>query len=143
MIAGVLKDFLGNVSWGNLDYLLFDLPPGTGDAPLTVMQTVPLDGIIMVASPQELTAGIVEKAINMAQTMNTKVTGIVENMSYYKCPECGRIEKLFGEGKTEYLAKKYGLDVIAKIPIDPQLSRLCDLGLIEEYEIDHFSELEL
>lgn len=143
MIAGVLKDFLGNVSWGNLDYLIFDLPPGTGDAPLTVMQTVPLDGIVMVASPQELTASIVEKAINMAYTMNTKIIGLVENMSYYKCPDCGRVDKLFGEGKSEHLAKKYNLNLIAKIPIDPQLARLCDRGLVEEYEVDHFSEFEL
>ncbi len=136
MISKVLRDYLAHVSWGRLDYLIIDMPPGTGDVPITVMQEVPLDGVIMVATPHDLTASIVERAINMARTMNSEVTGIVENMSYFRCPDCGRIAR-FGKG-ADLLAKKYGLEIIAKIPLEEKLSVFCDSGLIEEYDEDYF-----
>ncbi len=136
MISKVLRDYLAYVSWGRLDYLIIDMPPGTGDVPITVMQEVNLDGVIMVATPHDLTASIVERAINMARTMNTDVLGIVENMSYYQCPECGRVAR-FGKG-SDLLAKKYGLKIIAKIPLEEKLSTFCDSGLIEEYDKDFF-----
>lgn len=141
MIAGVMKDLLGKTDWGELDYLLFDLPPGTGDAPLTLMQTVKLDGVVMVASPTELTSLIVEKALNMAKMMNTEVSGIVENMSYFRCPHCGEISHIFGKDKAKGLAEKYGLRVLAEIPIDPELAELSDMGEIESYEKDYFEDV--
>ncbi len=138
MISKVLRDYLAHVSWGRLDYLIVDMPPGTGDVPITVMQEIDLDGVIMVATPHDLTASVVERAINMARTMNTEVLGIVENMSYFKCPDCGRIAK-FGRG-SELLARKYGLKIIAKIPLEEKLSAYCESGLIEEYGEDHFRD---
>jgi len=138
MISKVLRDYLAHVSWGRLDYLIVDMPPGTGDVPITVMQEIDLDGVIMVATPHDLTASVVERAINMARTMNTEVLGIVENMSYFKCPDCGRIAK-FGRG-SELLARKYGLKIIAKIPLEEKLSAYCESGLIEEYGEDYFGE---
>lgn len=143
MITGVMKDLLGKTDWGELDYLLFDLPPGTGDAPLTLMQTVRLDGVVMVASPTELTSLIVEKALNMAKMMNTEVTGIVENMSYFRCPHCGEVSHIFGKDKAKRLAEKYGLKVLAEIPIDPELAELSDMGEIESYEKDYFEDVSL
>ncbi|WP_456368468.1 Mrp/NBP35 family ATP-binding protein [Geoglobus sp.] len=143
MITGVMKDLLGKTDWGELDYLLFDLPPGTGDAPLTLMQTVKLDGVVMVASPTELTAVIVEKALNMAKMMNTDVTGIVENMSYFRCPHCGEVSYIFGREKAKKLADRYGLKVLAEIPIDPELAELSDMGEIESYEKDYFEDVSL
>ncbi len=138
MISKVLRDYLAHVSWGRLDYLIVDMPPGTGDVPITVMQEIDLDGVIMVATPHDLTASVVERAINMARTMNTEVLGIVENMSYFKCPDCGRIAK-FGRG-SELLARKYGLKIIAKIPLEEKLSAYCESGLIEEYGEDYFGD---
>ncbi len=138
MISKVLRDYLAHVSWGRLDYLIVDMPPGTGDVPITVMQEIDLNGVIMVATPHDLTASVVERAINMARTMNTEVLGIVENMSYFKCPDCGRIAK-FGRG-SELLARKYGLKIIAKIPLEEKLSAYCESGLIEEYGEDHFGD---
>ncbi|NOY11563.1 MAG: Mrp/NBP35 family ATP-binding protein [Archaeoglobi archaeon] len=143
MITGVMKDLLGKTDWGELDYLLFDLPPGTGDAPLTLMQTVKLDGVVMVASPTELTSLIVEKALNMAKMMNTEVSGIVENMSYFRCPHCGEVSYIFGRDKAKRLAEKYGLKVIAEIPVDPELAELSDVGEIESYERDYFEDVSL
>ncbi|AIY90786.1 Mrp/NBP35 family ATP-binding protein [Geoglobus acetivorans] len=143
MIAGVIKDLLGKTNWEGMDYLLFDLPPGTGDAPLTLMQTAKLDGVVMVASPTELTSIIVEKALNMANMMNTKVVGLVENMSFFKCPHCGEISHIFGKHRARKLAEKYGLEVLAEIPIDPELAELSDLGEIESYETDYFREITL
>lgn len=143
LIAGAFREILSHVSWGELDFLLFDLPPGTGDVPLTVMQTLKLDGVIMVSSPQELTALIVEKAINMANSLKTRVIGIVENMSFYKCPNCGQINRLFGDNRAKDLAEKYGLEVIAEIPVDPQLAKMCDSGMLEKYEFDPFINFDL
>ncbi len=141
MITKVLEDFVAHTSWGNLDYLIVDMPPGTGDVPITVLQDIPLDGTIMVATPHDLTASIVERAINMARTMDTEVLGIVENMSYYRCPECGRIAR-FGSS-TSLLARKYGLKVIASIPLEEDLARYCDAGIVEEYKTDYFEGSEL
>ncbi|WP_456330423.1 Mrp/NBP35 family ATP-binding protein [Archaeoglobus sp.] len=138
LIAGMIREFLGRVAWGELDYLLIDLPPGTGDAPLTVMQDAKPTGVVVVSTPQELTAVIVEKAINMAEETNTSVLGLVENMSYFICPNCGHKSYIFGEGKGETLAKKYNIGFIASIPIDQELLKLADSGRIEEYEKDWF-----
>ncbi len=143
LISGVLKDLLAKTDWGILDYMIFDLPPGTGDIPITLMQSVQLDGVIMVASPNELTSLIVEKALNMAKKMEAPVIGIVENMSYYKCPKCGHVAHIFGERKAKNLAEKYGLKVIAEIPIDPELAELSDMGEIESYEKDYFSDIRI
>ncbi|RLI86312.1 MAG: ATP-binding protein [Archaeoglobales archaeon] len=133
-----MRSFLGSVDWGDIDYLLFDMPPGTGDAILTVMDFVDLDGLIMVTIPQDLSAMIVEKAINMAKKMDTEVLGLVENMSYFECPKCGEKFYLFGERKGAELARKYGIDYIAEIPIDLELADYAERGRIEDYEVDYF-----
>jgi len=118
LIAGMIREFLGRVAWGELDYLLIDLPPGTGDAPLTVMQDAKPNGVVVVSTPQELTSVIVEKAVNMAEETNTDILGIVENMSYYVCPNCGNKSYIFGKGKAAMLARKYNIGFVAEIPID-------------------------
>ncbi len=138
LIAGMIREFLGRVAWGNLDYLLIDLPPGTGDAPLTVMQDAKPNGAVIVSTPQELTATVVEKAINMAEETETAVLGLVENMSYFECPNCGHKSYLFGEGKASELARKYKIEYVIEIPVDSELLSLSDLGRIEEYEVDWF-----
>ena len=115
-----------------MDYLFVDMPPGTGDVPLTVFQSIPLDGIIIVTSPQELVSMIVAKAVNMAKMMNIPILGIVENMSYVKCPDCGKEIKIFGESHVEQTAEKYGLKVLAKCPIDPDAAAKCDAGRVED-----------
>ncbi len=131
VIAGTVKQFWTDVVWGDLDCMLIDCPPGTGDVPLTIFQSIPLDGIIVVTSPQELVSMIVSKAVNMAKLMNIPIIGIVENMSYVKCPDCGREIKVFGESKIDEVAKDFGLPVLAKLPMDPSLSAMCDAGTIE------------
>ena len=122
------------------------MPPGTGDVPLTIFQSIPLDGLILVTSPQELSNMIVSKAVNMAKMMNIPIIGIIENMSYYKCPDCGKEYKVFGDSHVEETAEKYGLKVLAKIPIDPKLAALSDKGMIELMENDYldsaFEEIE-
>ncbi len=143
LIAGVLREFLGRVAWGELDYLFVDLPPGTGDAPLTIMQDAKPTGVVVVSTPQELTSVIVEKAINMAEETETSVLGIVENMSYFVCPNCGHKSHIFGDGKASTLAKKYGIKQVAEIPIDTELLKLADAGKIEEYEKDWFASFNL
>ena len=137
VIAGMVKQFWTDVSWGDVDYLFVDMPPGTGDVPLTVFQTLPVDGIIVVASPQELVSMIVAKAVKMAQMMNVPILGVVENMSYVKCPDCGKEIKIFGESHVNEIAAKYGLPVLARMPIDPKLASLADAGKIEEFEGDY------
>lgn len=132
MIAGVVKQFWTDVIWGDVDYLFLDMPPGTGDVPLTVFQSIPLDGIIIVTSPQELVSLIVKKAYNMAKEMNIPILGIIENMSFLKCPDCGKEIKLFGESKIDTVAESLGLPVLAKLPIDPEFAELCDRGEIEK-----------
>ncbi|MGE5632953.1 MAG: Mrp/NBP35 family ATP-binding protein [Caulobacteraceae bacterium] len=131
LITSTIKQFYTDVTWGDLDFLLIDLPPGTGDVPLTIMQSIPVDGIIIVSSPQELVQLIVRKSINMAIIMNTKVVGIVENMSYVICPHCKEEIKVFGESGIEDLAKDMGLDLLVRLPIDPEFAKLSDEGKIE------------
>jgi len=138
LIAGMIREFLGRVAWGELDYLLIDLPPGTGDAPLTVMQDAKPNGAVIVSTPQELTASVVEKAITMAEQTKTAVMGIVENMAYFECPNCGERSYIFGQGKASELARKYKIEYLYEIPIDSELLRLSDLGRVEEYEPDWF-----
>ena len=136
VIAGAVKQFWTDVIWDDVDYMFVDMPPGTGDVPLTVFQSLPIDGIVIVTSPQELVSMIVAKAVNMAKMMNIPVIGIVENMSYLECPDCGKKISVFGESHVEETAEKYGLEVIGKLPIDPKLAAACDAGLIELFEGD-------
>ena len=136
VIGGVVQQFWGDVLWQDVDYMFVDMPPGTGDVALNVFQTLPIDGVIIVASPQELVSMVVEKAVKMAQMMHIPILGLVENMSYVSCPDCGKKIYLFGEGKTEEAAAKYGLPLLAKMPIDPALARLVDEGNIESFEGD-------
>ncbi len=141
VIAGTVKQFWTDVIWGDVDFMFVDMPPGTGDVPLTVFQSIPVDGIIIVTSPQDLVSMIVEKAVNMAKLMNIPVLGLVENMSYFTCPDCGKQIKLFGESHVEEIAARHGLDVIGRIPIDPALAHFCDEGKIELAEADFMKEL--
>ena len=134
VIGGVVQQFWGDVLWNDVDYMFVDMPPGTGDVALNVFQTLPVDGVIIVASPQELVGMVVEKAVKMAQMMNIPVVGLVENMSYLTCPDCGKKIYLFGEGKTEEAAAKYGVPLLAKMPIDPELAKLTDDGSVELYQ---------
>ena len=126
VIAGAIKQFWTDVIWGNVDYMFVDMPPGTGDAPLTVFQSLPLDGILIVTSPQELVGMIVSKAVEMAKMMDVPVLGLVENMSYVKCPDCGREIHVFGESHIDEVAAKYGLKVLGKLPMEPKLAAACD-----------------
>lgn len=134
LITGTIKRFWTDVSWGELDVLLVDLPPGTGDAPLTVMQSLPLDGVVMVSTPQKLAVGVVKKAINMAKRMGVPVLGLVENMSYVECGQCGDKMYLFGPSSGGQLAEEFGLPFLGAVPVDPLLVELTDRGRIEEYE---------
>lgn len=133
IIANTVKQFWTDVIWENVDYMFIDMPPGTGDVPLTVFQSIPIDGIIIVTSPQELVSMIVSKAVKMAEMMNVPILGIVENMSYFKCPDCDKEHKIFGESHIEQIADKYGIKVISKLPIDPKIALSCDKGMIELY----------
>ncbi len=137
VIAGTVKQFWTDVIWKDVDYMFVDMPPGTGDVPLTVFQSLPLDGIVIVTSPQELVSMIVTKAVNMAKLMDIPILGIVENMSYVECPDCGRKINVFGESKTDAVAAEFGLKVLAKLPLDPVLAGYCDNGLIELFEGDY------
>ena len=134
VIAGVVKQFWQEVIWNDVDFMFVDMPPGTGDVPLTVFQTIRLDGIIIVASPQELVSLIVEKAVKMAKMMNVPILGIVENMSYVECPDCGKQIKLYGDSHIDEIAKTYGLEVLAKLPVVPELAKQVDAGLVELFE---------
>lgn len=134
LIAGTVKQFWTEVIWGNIDYMFIDMPPGTGDVPLTVFQSLPVDGVIIVASPQELVGMIVEKAVNMAKMMNIPVLALVENMSYIVCPDCGKEHSVFGKSNIDSIAQKYGVKTVAKLPIDPRLSAACDAGMIELFD---------
>ncbi|MBQ5798504.1 MAG: Mrp/NBP35 family ATP-binding protein [Clostridia bacterium] len=136
VIAGAVKQFWTDVIWNDVDYMFVDMPPGTGDVPLTVFQSIPLDGIIVVTSPQELVSMIVTKAVKMAAMMNVPVLGLVENYSYLECPDCKKQIKVFGESHIDEIADKFGLEVLAKIPIDPELASVCDKGLVELFEGD-------
>ncbi len=134
VIAGVVKQFWTDVIWKDVDYLFVDMPPGTGDVPLTVFQSLPVDGIVIVTSPQELVSMIVEKAVKMAQLMNIPIIGIIENMSYFECPDCGKRHSIYGESHIEDIAAQYNIPVLAKLPIDPELTKHCDNGTIELFE---------
>ena len=131
IIANTVKQFWTDVIWNDVDYMFVDMPPGTGDVPLTVFQSIPLDGIIIVTSPQELVSMIVSKAVNMAKMMNVPIIGIVENMSFVKCPDCGKMINVFGESHLEQTAEKFGLKVLGKCPIDPEVGKNFDAGLAE------------
>ena len=139
VISGTVKQFWTDVIWKDVDYMFVDMPPGTGDVPLTVFQSIPLDGIIVVASPQELVSMIVEKAVKMAEMMNVPIIGLVENMSYFKCPDCGREHKIFGDSHIDEIAKEYNTRVLAKVPMDNELAKSVDTGTIELFVGDWFS----
>ncbi len=136
VIAGTVKQFWTEVIWNDVDFMFVDMPPGTGDVALTVFQSLPLDGIIVVASPQDLVSMIVKKALNMANMMNIPVLGLVENMSYLECPDCGKKISVFGQSHIDETAKECGTEVLAKLPINPKLASACDAGLIELFEGD-------
>ncbi len=139
VIAGAVKQFWTDVIWQDIDYMFVDMPPGTGDVPLTVFQSIPLDGIIIVTSPQELVSMIVEKAVNMAKIMNVPILGIIENMSYFQCPNCNERHKIYGESHIDEVAKKNGTNVLAKLPIDPNLAKAVDNGQVEDFSGDYMN----
>lgn len=141
IIAGTVKQFWTDVVWQGVDYMFVDMPPGTGDVPLTVFQSLPIDGIVVVTTPQDLVSMIVEKAVNMAKLMKVPVIGLVENMSYYRCPHCGEESEIFGASHVDEIAAKHDIPVAARLPIDPKLAAACDAGLIELYEGDWLNAL--
>lgn len=144
IIAGVVKQFWTDVIWGDVDYMFVDMPPGTGDVPLTIFQSLPVDGIIIVTSPQDLVSMIVAKAVKMAEMMNIPIIGIVENMSYAECPDCGKKINIFGESKLEEVAEEYNLRILGRLPIDTRLAKACDKGAIELYDgnwLDNATEI--
>lgn len=134
MIAGAVKQFWTDVIWGNVDYMFIDMPPGTGDVSLTVFQSLKVDGIIVVTSPQELVSMIVSKAVKMAEMMNIPVIGIIENMSYFECGDCNTKHQIFGESHIEDVSQKLNVKVLGKLPIDPRFATACDRGMIEQFE---------
>lgn len=140
LIAGTVKQFWSDVVWGDIDYMFIDMPPGTGDVPLTVFQSLPVDGIVVVTSPQDLVSLIVKKAANMARMMHIPILGLVENMSYYKCPDCGRVEEIFGKSRLPQVAGEMGLEILGRMPIDSRLAALCDEGSIERADVDYLNE---
>ena len=135
VITGILNQFHSETNWEDLDYLLIDMPPGTSDVFLTVMQSFSLDGIVTVSAPQELVAMIVGKAVNLAHNMDVPVLGLVENMAYFKCDECGKEHFVYGEPQGKAVAKRYQIPSFATLPIDPAFARLCDEGKVEDYEV--------
>jgi Mrp family chromosome partitioning ATPase len=141
LIAGAVTQFWTDVVWKDLDLLFIDMPPGTGDVPLTVFQSIPLAGVVVVTTPQDLVKMVVEKAVNMANAMHVPVLGIVENMSYLSCPDCGKKIELFGQSKAAALANEYLIPSVAKMPIDPEIAKLVDQGRIEDYETDALKEV--
>lgn len=140
LISGTVLQFWTDVIWTGVDIMFIDMPPGTGDVPLTVFQSLPVDGIVVVTTPQDLVGMIVQKAVNMAQMMNVPILGIVENMSYIKCPDCGKKINVFGESGVDALALEYGIPAVAKLPIDPQLTKAADQGKIESFDNDYLKD---
>lgn len=136
LISNIVKQFWTDVIWGDVDFMFIDLPPGTGDAPLTVFQSIAVDGLIIVTSPQELVSMIVSKAAKMAQIMNIPIIGIIENMAFFKCPDCGKEHKIFGDSNIDKIALKYDLEILAHLPIDPKLAEACDKGMMELFDGD-------
>ena len=141
ILGNTVKQFWKDVIWGDIDYLFIDMPPGTGDVPLTIFQSIRIDGVIVVASPQELVGMVVAKALKMAEKMNIPVLGLVENMSYFKCPGCGSEHEIFGKSNLNETAGKHGIDSIAKIPLDPRISAAGDRGMIELFDGDWLDEI--
>ena len=141
LIASAVKQFYEETLWQDVDYMFVDMPPGTGDVPLTVFQSIPVDGIIIVTSPQDLVSMIVAKAVNMAKLMNVPVLGMVENMSYFECPDCHKKHYIYGDSHLEETAKEYGIDVTSRIPINPDFAQQCDSGLIELFEGDYLDNM--
>ncbi len=140
VIAGTVKQFWTDVVWGDVDYMFVDMPPGTGDVPLTVFQTLPVDGIIVVTSPQDLVSMIVTKAVKMAQMMNIPILGLIENYAYFQCPDCGKIHKIFGESHLQETANANGVSVLGQLPINPAMAAACDAGQIENIDVSAFQE---
>ena len=134
ILAGTVKQFWTDVIWKDVDVMFIDMPPGTGDVPLTVFQSLPIDGVVVVTSPQELVGMVVQKAVNMANMMHIPVLGVVENYSYFECPDCGKRHNLFGDSHIEEIAKENGIETVCRIPINPKLAAACDAGMIELYE---------
>ena len=141
LIAGTVKQFWTDVQWGDVDYMFVDMPPGTGDVPLTVFQSLPVDGIIVVTSPQELVSMIVEKAVKMAEMMNVPILGLIENYSYFRCPDCGQKHEIFGESHINEIASSHGLKVLARLPMDPALAKACDAGQIESVRPNYLEDV--
>lgn len=141
IVNNVLKQFYTDVDWGEIDYLLIDMPPGTSDIPLTVFQSLNIDGAIAVTTPQDLVGMVVEKSLNMAKMMGKEILGIIENMSYFKAKDTGNIYKIFGEGKTDEIAEKFKIDTVAKLAINPEITSLIDQGKIEEVEESDLDKL--
>lgn len=136
IVTSVLKQFYTDVDWGELDYLVIDMPPGTGDVPLTVFQSLPIDGVVAVATPQGLVEMVVEKSLKMAKMMGKKIYAIVENMSYFECPDCGSKHEIFGKSNIEEVASRYGVEIVVKLPINPQIAEKIDQGLASHIEND-------
>ena len=141
VIAGTVKQFWTDVLWDDVDYMFVDMPPGTGDVPLTVFQSIPVDGIIIVTTPQQLVSMIVEKAVNMAKMMNIPILGIVENMSYFTCPDCGKTHYIYGDSHVDKIAKQHDIKNVARMPIDPKLAAACDNGMIELVDNNSLNDL--
>ncbi|NLN65768.1 MAG: Mrp/NBP35 family ATP-binding protein [Clostridiaceae bacterium] len=141
IIGNTVKQFWTDVIWSNVDFMFIDMPPGTGDVPLTVFQSIAVDGIIVVTSPQELVSMIVSKAVRMAELMNIPILGLVENMSFFKCPDNGKEYKVFGESHIDEVASSHNLEVLARLPIDPKISAACDKGMIELFSGDWFDSV--
>jgi len=141
IIAGTVKQFWTDVIWADIDFMFIDMPPGTGDVPLTVFQSIKVDGIIIVTSPQELVSMIVSKAVKMAEVMNVPIIGLVENMAYFKCPECDKEYKIFGDSHIDQIARRHNLEILAVMPVDPKLAAACDNGMIEQYDSNWFDRI--
>jgi Mrp family chromosome partitioning ATPase len=141
LISGVIRQFWGDVCWGKLDWLIVDLPPGTSDASLTVMQSLPLSGVVLVSSPQDLAGMVVRKAAQMAQHLAVPILGLVENMSYFVCPDTGQRYEIFGPSHAEEMAWRLGVPFLGRLPIEPQIARLCDVGAIEDYPAEEFAPI--
>ncbi len=141
VIAGAVTQFWTDVLWTDVDYMFVDLPPGTGDVPLTVFQSLPLNGVVIVTTPQDLVGMIVSKAVNMAAMMDVPVLGLVENMSYFKCPDCGKVHNIFGESKAEQTASAFGIGRVARLPVDPAISALVDSGQVERVSGEYIAPL--
>ena len=141
VIAGAVSQFWTDVVWGDIDVMFVDMPPGTGDVPLTVFQSMPIDGIIVVTSPQELVEMIVSKAVKMAEKMNIPILALVENMSYFKCPDCGKVHEIFGSSRVDEIASAYGIGTTARMPIEPHIAEMVDKGLLEDVNVDYLDGL--